>query len=495
MALGLAIVALATRVPLRSRILYHWDSVNYAFAMREFNVLREQPHPPGYIFYVWLCRLVDIFFRDANASMVCISAVSSALGAVAMFYLGKSMFSRQVGLVGALFLLFSPLVWFYGTLALPHTLDMLLATTAAWGLYRIMRGEERLLFPVTILLGLAGGVRQQTLVFFFPLIGFALRRVRLHRLAWAAGLGGAVVLSWFLPLIASCGGLSQYWGKVASFSHHFHAHTSVLSGAGWAGLEYNVSRLGMYTLYAANPVVLPLLVTLGVLLLRRAPLPAERERLVFLALWIGPAVAFYAFIHMGQYGLVLVFLPAVLLLGAALLVRLLGQRPRGLAGVVAATLAANLTLFCFAPEYPQDKSGLRLLTRQTVINSDRYFSDRLAVLRQHFSPDSTVVLAANSAHHARYYLPQYLVFAVHGWFTDGPGPETVRTAGQLGLRPGPAAVVMFDEKLAPFNASASATETLALQHGGSLKSLSMPPGSALRIGSQSFAITSDRQPQ
>jgi 4-amino-4-deoxy-L-arabinose transferase-like glycosyltransferase len=493
LVLGLFLAALAMRVPLRSRILYHWDSVNYAFAMRHFDMLRELPHPPGYIVYVWMCRLVAPLFDDANTTMVWISVVSSALGVVALFFLGRSMFNRQVGLVGALFLLVSPLAWFYGELALPHALDLLLATTAAWGLYRIMRGDERLLFPVTILLALAGGVRPQTPVFFFPLIVFAVRRVKPRKLALAAGVGGVMVLSWLVPLLASCGGVSNYWHKVASFSHRFSQHTSVLSGAGWAGFQYNVSRLGLYTLYAANLVVLPVTAVLAARLLRKAPLPGDRERLVFLALWVAPAMAFYAFIHMGQYGLVLVFLPALLVFGAAALVHLLGPRPRWLAGVVGVTLLPNLVLFCLVPEYPQGKDGTRLLTYQSVVNSDRYFADRLAAIRRHFSPEATAILAANSIH-ADYYLPQYLVLpfeGAHDRFASPPGPETMRTAGQLGLRPDPqgqVAVVIFDEKLSPFNASASSRKTLALEHGGVLEYLTLPRDSALRIGPQSFAV-------
>ena len=59
-----------SRVPFRSHILYHWDSVNFAFAMQHFDVAAEQPQPPGYIAYVWLCRLVDLLFHDLQVTML-----------------------------------------------------------------------------------------------------------------------------------------------------------------------------------------------------------------------------------------------------------------------------------------------------------------------------------------------------------------------------------------------------------------------------------------
>ena len=48
----LFVITALSRLPFRSSILYPWDSVNYAFGMRRFDVLAEQPQPPGYIVYV-----------------------------------------------------------------------------------------------------------------------------------------------------------------------------------------------------------------------------------------------------------------------------------------------------------------------------------------------------------------------------------------------------------------------------------------------------------
>ena len=67
---GLSVFVLVSRIPFASKILYHWDSVNFAYAMSEFNLAKEQPQPPGYIIYVWLCRLVAILLHDPQTVMV-----------------------------------------------------------------------------------------------------------------------------------------------------------------------------------------------------------------------------------------------------------------------------------------------------------------------------------------------------------------------------------------------------------------------------------------
>ena len=50
--LGLVLMTALSRIPFHSRILYHWDSVNFANGLRHFDVLAEHPQPPGYIVYV-----------------------------------------------------------------------------------------------------------------------------------------------------------------------------------------------------------------------------------------------------------------------------------------------------------------------------------------------------------------------------------------------------------------------------------------------------------
>jgi len=129
--LGLFLLTVLSRIPFRSRILYHWDSVNLAFAMQKLDVAAEQPQPPGYILYVWLARLVDALLHDPQTSMVLLSILASGLAVVALYRLGRALFDERTGLAAALFLASSPLFWFYGEIALPHTVDALFVILAA----------------------------------------------------------------------------------------------------------------------------------------------------------------------------------------------------------------------------------------------------------------------------------------------------------------------------------------------------------------------------
>jgi hypothetical protein len=475
----LFVLTLVSRIPFSSKILYHWDSVNFAYAMREFDVAKEQPHPPGYIAYVWLTRLVDLIFDDAQTTMLCISIVASALSVVALFYLGRAMFNHQTGLVAALFLAASPLFWFYGEIALPHSLDTLLVIVGMWWLYETMRGQTRYLYPAIILLAVAGGVRQQTIIFLAPLILLALGRVGWKRFFAAGALGGVICLAWFVPLMAQNGGIGAYMDTLGAYSDRFNTTTSVLMGAGWWGVQRNLRKTTTYTLFGWSVALLPFLIYLALRLWRRQ-WPQDRKKALFFALWLAPTMIFYSLIHMGQQGLVFVYLPALLLWGAHGLTELLHKAPRPTVNaVIAALVAVNVCIFCLGPEYPLSGDRVRLLTREALANSDHYFNDRFTAIQENFAPQSTAILAANW-HHVEYYLPEYklLPLDVIAKWELGEGQSTSHdetsslSAQDLGLTPderGQITVVIFDEQLAPFNETPEQVQSLPLKHGGQLE--------------------------
>ena len=499
MAIGLFLLTLLSRIPFRSQILYHWDSVNFAYAMREFDVAKEQPHPPGYIAYVWLCRLVDVFFHDPQTTMVWISVVASALAVVALFYLGRSVFNRRVGLIVALFLATSPLFWFYGEIALPHTFDTLLVIVSVWWLYETMKGDLRYLYPAVAVLSAAGGVRQQTIVFLAPLLLFALARVGWGRFLVAGVLGAIICLAWFVPLVTLNGGFSNYMRVMGEFTRRFQSTTSVFMGGGWWGVGRNLRKLAMYAAYGWGVSLLPALVYAAYRLWRRE-WPRCWERLIFLLLWMAPTLVFYAVIHMGQQGLVFVFLPALLLISAVGMERLLLARSRWLAATAALLMVPNVAIFFLSPEYPLGPGPLRLLTRATLLNSDHYYQDRFAVIEGSFAPDSTAILAANW-HHVEYYLPEYtmLPFGIVSKWEQGAGEpiedrrEVVVTPAELRLRPdsqGETVVTVFDPELLSFGEDLAFIQ-VPLEHGGELAYFVLTEGQAIHYGAGMFGVIED----
>ncbi len=549
---GLFILAVVSRLPFQEKILYHWDSINFALSLQRFDVAAGQPHIPGYILYVLLARLVNAVAGDVQLTLVGISLVSSGLAVAFLYVLGSTLFNRATGLVAALFLASSPLFWFYGEVALPHSLDALVVIVTVWLLYRILQGEAELAVPAAIWIAIAGGLRPQTQLFLMPLA-----LVAGWRLGWKRGLSALSVMAvvdfaWAIPLVWSTGGLARYLQVTREFTAAFNTTTSVFSGGGLWGLQRNVHKLAMYTLYGWGLAVIPAVVA-GLKVLRSSltrkratvqVLPSaaspdaeasgyeiqaptglmwmrntgpkgltSRSRSVersggqthaimkdvrfwVMALWLAPVLVFYVFIHMGQQGLVFVFLPALLLLSAAALYQV-WTRPLYQRLLIAALVMVNVAIFVAAPTYPLGGNQVKLLTVDTLRQQDADYAARLDAVRRDFSSRNTALLSSGWRY-PQYYLPGYALvpYALVSRWELGEGSPVSQTekwfdGTALGLTPdanGFFTVVLFDNDLKPFDQSSGRQELMRLSNGQELAYLRFTSAERVYVGPTSFGI-------
>lgn len=493
-ALGLFVLTILLRLPFQSQYLYHWDSVNMAFGMQDYNVPAGAPHYPGYIVYIALANVVDVLFRDPQRTLVFISLVSSGLATVVLFYFGRELFNPVSGLIASLFLIASPLFWFYGEIALPHSLDLLVVTVSAWVLYQMMEGKVgwRLWFA-PIFLGLVGGFRQQDLMFLGPLAVFCCYRLGIRRLAIMLVLGIITTLAWLLPLLSFSGGLQSFLAGSAAFSASFFDATSLLAGAGWFGLRRNLFlKLIPYTLYAWSLAAIPALYWLT-LAPRRWREGLRNRKVWFFLLWLAPALGFYIIIHMGQQGLVFVYMPTLFLLSAEGLYRWLHNRPGLLRISTAVIFAVGAIVFILLPTYPLGGESFKLLNNSTLKASDSDWDAKISAVRERFKPEDTLLVAENWRH-LQYYLPEYKFarFNLAGKYDENVGQvigvdfaDAPMTPEQLGLTVGDSwQIVVMDSALLPF--AAQTPETIPLANGDVLGVLTLRTDQAYLTDGQTF---------
>ena len=80
LALGLGLLALLAHLPFRTRMLYAWDSVLYAHAPDDFDVVTHRPQPSGYLFDVLTARAVHALTASpANDAYVAVSALAEVI--------------------------------------------------------------------------------------------------------------------------------------------------------------------------------------------------------------------------------------------------------------------------------------------------------------------------------------------------------------------------------------------------------------------------------
>ncbi len=400
---GLVALVLATRLPFATRLLYSWDSVNFAEGMRDLNIARHAPHPPGYPYYVAVARAVDTFVSDPNASLVLISVVFAALAVVAVYYFGKRAFDEATGILAAMSLAGSLTFWAYGTVALSYTVLAFFSTIIALTSYlRLSRPNRVALWQVTLLYSIAGGFRPDLLLFLAPLWLLCLSESTWRERVLSAALAAAGFLVWFVPTALLSGGPAEYW---AVLSAYFFRDVVVRYSSTYNGLPAfaaNVRELGnylFYALYAQTPLVLIALVWLV------GSGRWQRTRGWWrIGLWIAPMLAFYSIVHIGDPGYVFAFLPALCLLVGRFVsqagqwaMKRWGSFGRvALLAALAVALAANAGLFLFRP-MPLSASGIR--------QNDNALGAKLSYLKTRYQPDEVAVLSYSYFKHLRYYLP------------------------------------------------------------------------------------------
>lgn len=434
-AVVLFTATIISRIPFRSRTLYGDDSSGFALGLEDFDLLRQRPHPPGYIIYIAAGRVFNIFFNDANAALVALSIFSAAVAVVGIYFMGKSIFGRTEGIIAAILLFFSPLFWLYSEVALTYAVGVPPALLITWLLYQ-MFFHRRYAILCGIVMGLAAGLRQDLLIYFAPVFFFASWRVGWRRMlvSWGAVLLGVAI--WLIPLIMSVGDLGQFI-EVQSRQYDQAVLPYSFFEKGATALATNGKEIFKALIWLLGPAVLMLIVSL----LRIIKLD---RKAVFLLCATLPSLAAFLLFFLDPPAYLLICAPAIILLAAQAIAQAsrtvarftgnlrfpLLKHPPVQRSVVAtalvlvstwvsftAFLSGSTTLDKILPGTP----GYEFLFITHNANGIKARNDTLlaaiAAVEQ-YEPESTVVvcnIADNVFNWSRlmYYLPEYRVIGIH----------------------------------------------------------------------------------
>ena len=180
--------------------LFFWDEFQLAYGVLDFDLARHQPHPPGYLFFVWLGRLLLPLAGDPTVALRWLAAAGGAgFAALAIARRPASLSpaaAATFALAGALFAVASPLIGRFGLVGLSYTTEGLL--WCAWLLAFGTRPQGTRLMLWVFIAGLVGGLRPT-----LPLWTGAF-------LAWAAlGPGAWLPRRRILPLVAALPGCER----------------------------------------------------------------------------------------------------------------------------------------------------------------------------------------------------------------------------------------------------------------------------------------------
>jgi Protein O-mannosyl-transferase TMEM260-like len=200
----------------RSRWLDDWDSVNFALALDSFDLLKHQPHPPGYPLYVAAGKLVHLVVGGHAAALTLVSSLSGAAVAAMVFVLLLRSVDWAVALVAAMAMALSPLYWLQSGLALTDMFAMVFvvafllvedhATTTR-------HADRWKLIACGVIAGLSLGARPHVTLLIVAY--WCMRAVWSGSFSWRhlptavlSVLAGA--LAWLIPAALATGGFDTY---------------------------------------------------------------------------------------------------------------------------------------------------------------------------------------------------------------------------------------------------------------------------------------------
>ena len=436
---GFAVTTIATRLPLRGRYLFNWDALQFALGIQHFDLATHRPHPPGYIGYIYLGRLLThLTGASVESVLTAVSITAETATVVGLYFLARRLFGEFAGIAAALLLLSSPLYWMYGETALTYSLEPGLALLAFWLLLRAGRSSGRGLVLAAGTIGVEGAIRESSEVFLLPALVavglLALRRGapgsrRTVALAVAAVVGATAM--WAGPLVVLSGGLPAYLHASAALGERVTS-SSAIWRAGLAGVNLDTGAV-LNGLLMSLVVVLPLGLALGLLRLSEGRVigPArDRTAIVLVALCLSPALLIYLFVHIGQLAYVLFGVPLLLLFAGPMLTRLATLvLPKGRSGRsrlrlvgLGVCVMANVAVFLL----PANSLAAQVRAR------DEHVAAMTAAIRW-FDPATTVLITdpegPSSYRTAMYYLPEYNVVALGRDSHDHAGEMFSNRAG------------------------------------------------------------------
>ena len=405
------LLTIILRLPFTSKYLYNMDAGHFALALENYNITVHQPHPPGYFLYVMMGRVLSLFIKDGNLVFVVISIFFSGLTVAVLYYLGKEMFNNRTGIFAALIALTSPDLWFYSEVASTYVLEAFFSTFIALLCWRIYKGEHRYIWLSVIALAVAGGIRQNTMVFLLPLWLFSVKEVRIRKIVASVGLLTGCCLLWFVPMLIMTGGWNAYQ-EAFNELWMFHTGRKSVFEIGLNAIRIFSPLVFFSTIYGIGVGVPVIGLATCFLIINKRVSSLDGKKLAFFSLWIAPSLLFYLLIHFHEHsGYVLIYLPALFIL-IALSADYSGVHFRKImkkdlaTSIIIAVIIVNSALFFFS------KSPV---SYQQIRKHNVNIPIMLNSIKAH-KPDKTAIFIFTYWNYGyrqiMYYLPEYRVYQV-----------------------------------------------------------------------------------
>lgn len=294
-----------TRIIFFKDFFHEFDPINFALAIRNFNIYSDQPHPPGYPIPVLISKIIYFFTKNELLSLQLMSLIFSIF-TVWLFYLFilEIVNNRKFSVIFTIMFIFSGVFWFYGTVVdiyIFEAFNLLLLSYLGFLTFK----NKKLIYFYSSIYGLIGGIRFNDLLFFFLLYIYLLIKAKIDfkRLILNFSILIFSILTWYIPNIISEGGLKIFQ------IHSKILFTWVLRTSIMVDFEY-WNKLSYNTLIVFLKEASFIIIFLILIFILNKRLNLIKYSLIITI----PSFLFYLFIHAPKVGYYLTIIPILYLI-------------------------------------------------------------------------------------------------------------------------------------------------------------------------------------
>lgn len=193
----LFIVCVISRIVTSIYYIEDIDSLRFSLSLDEYNILKMQPHFPGYPIYCFVAKTLYLLINSKGASFSIIGGLSVFTIIYYILKIGKIDINNRVGIFTAAIIFFNPMIWLMSNRYMPDLMGLAVAIASLY--FITERKNDRLKLCIGFfLVGTLAGIRLS----YIPLVALPsiyyiiVNRDRL--ILMLSLLLGCLI--WFLPL-------------------------------------------------------------------------------------------------------------------------------------------------------------------------------------------------------------------------------------------------------------------------------------------------------
>jgi hypothetical protein len=200
------------------------DSIHFIRGMKDFDVSKHQPHPPGFPVYIFFGKIFYFLFKNELLALTILSSFAGFLSLLVFYFLIFEMFDKKIALMSTMVLGVTPLFWLNSLKAMSDMTGLFFILLSMYFIYYFIKYKEiKHLYVGSFISAIAVGVRFHALFVVVPLLVYAYFKIdrREQKKSFRKKFFYSVliffigILFWLLPMLYYSG-FENYLNKASS---------------------------------------------------------------------------------------------------------------------------------------------------------------------------------------------------------------------------------------------------------------------------------------